>query len=293
MIQAFVNWYKKLSPKERWLLIIFVTALSGSFYFNAFFKPTFSQIAKLKRQEQETKNQRQLLTSQFPDLDKTKREIEDIKKSIEALDLTMNNTQLRLIGVPQVPQLLAAIIKCTQDLTIDFQSVKQKTETDKDGFSHLFVDVKFESTFEDMVNYLKRLEEISTFVKVEEIDVAQSKTDMRNFIMASLQLSTVLSSAASPQGELSLTGSHDSGTPLIIKHSPFVSRLNIGEAKKKTLKLTGITYSRFAKASTAIINDTVIRVGDEIEGQKAEKILPDAVVINDGRESYKLTVQRE
>lgn len=293
LIDMLRSWYKRLNPRERGLWIIFAAALCAFFYFNSFLKPTFSRITQLKKQEQETKNKMQLLTSQFPDLVKTGQEIEDIKKSGGIINLAIDDTQTRLIRISQGPQLLAALMECDQGLTIDFQSVKQKTETDKDGFSRLFVDLKFGSSFEDMIQYIKRIEEISAFVKIEEVDVIPSKTDVRNVVNASLTLSTILSDELSPPGELSLTGLHDSGTKLSVKHNPFLPRFALGQAKKKTLKLTGITYSRLAKASTAIVNGAVIRVGGEIEGQKVEKILSDSIVVNDGTESYTVKLERE
>ena len=71
-----------------------------------------------------------------------------------------------------------------------------------------------------------------------------------------------------------------------------MSRLRNVKVKTGKFKLVGITYRGEGGISSAIINDTIVKAGDEIEGHKVEKILLDSVVINDGTESSELRVER-
>jgi hypothetical protein len=93
------------------------------------------------------------------------------------------------------------------------------------------------------------------------------------------------------QAELSFSKPSDKKT-LLIERNPLMSGIATDEpGRKETLKVTGITY-RTHGISTAIVNDTVVKVGDELEGQKIESILFDSVVINEDGQSRILKVER-
>jgi Tfp pilus assembly protein PilO len=291
LMEVFRNWFNKLKPKDRFLFIVFMLFLLVASYFQMFIRPAFNRIASLQKQQQESKKRERSLVSQFPDMDKAQKELEGIKKNVEAMKLKAADIEEKLVGVTQVPKLLAELVKCADGLTIDFQSVKQKIEASKDGINRLNVELKFESSYENAANYIKRTEGISPYVKVAEIDLAQSKNDPRNLINVSLQLSAILAYEEEGRVELFQPSAQGQTGKLSIGHSPLMPTFNVGQVKRKKLELTGITY-RPEAGSTAIVNDTVVKIGDVIEGRKVLSILADAVVLDNGIDKETLKVER-
>ena len=290
LIGTYKDWFAQLKPRQQRLFITFIIVLCIYVYVGSFLKPTLKRIADLKKEERETKTRTQVLITQFLNLDKAKQELETLRAKVENMKIKTADIESKLLAESQIPQLMAEIVKRSQGLTIDFQSVNQKVESDKDGFSRLYIDLKFDSNYENAVNYIKKLEEISLFAKVEEIDLVQSKLDPRNLINAALRLSAIM--GAGTQADLDLSPYPDTAAKISISRSPLAPKFIPGQAKKEILTLTGITYRGKGKDSSVIINDTVVKVGDTIEGQKIERILFDSVVVNDGIERRTLKVER-
>ncbi len=295
-IQARLNLIKakftKMKAGERRMILALALALALAFYFRLFVKPALDQVAFLKKQAQDNRNRARLYQSQFPDLDKEKKELAKIRQDIAGIKENIRDIQSRLVGAEQVPQLLMALIKSAEGLRIDFQSVKQKVEADKGGLSRLYVDLKFDASYEDTVNYINNVEGVSDLVKIEEIDISPSKKSPRSLVTVSSSLSSILANNQAGESQLSLKAPRPGGGKVTIKQNPLMPRLNLGQAKKKEFKITGITFRQGAGASSAIINDTVLKEGDEIDGAKVERISADAVIIMDGLESYEVRVER-
>lgn len=291
IIGIFNDWFNKLKPKERRMFIIFIAVLFFCLYFALYVNPALKKISSFKKQEREAKSRALILTSQFPEVDKVRIELDSLKTNVDSMKLKSADIESKLLGENQVPKLLTELVKCSLGSKIDFQSVKQKSESDKEGFLRLYIDIKFEASYEDAVNYIKKVEGISPFVKVAEINLAQSKNDPRNLVNVSLRLSAILGMLETKQATFAVSGQPEV-PKLNIGRSPLTPRFGIGTTKKKTLKLTGITYRQGPGFSSAIINDTVVKAGDEIEGCKVESILFDSVEINDGMETKILKVER-
>ncbi|OGX45242.1 MAG: hypothetical protein A3G38_00800 [Omnitrophica WOR_2 bacterium RIFCSPLOWO2_12_FULL_51_8] len=295
-LQARVNLIKekfaKLKSGERRLILALAAALALTFYFRLFIKPAMGRIAVLKKQTQDNKDRARLYQSQFPDLDKERKGLLKIRQSIAQMKEDIRGIQSRLINAAQVPQLLMALIKSAQGLQIDFQSVKQKIEADRGGLSRLYIDLKFDAGYEDTVNYIRKVEGISDFLKLEEIDVSPSKKSPRSLITVSSTLSSILADNPAREGELPLKAAKVQEPKVTIKHNPLMPRLNLGQEKKKDLRVSGITFRSTAGASSAIINDTVLREGDEIDGATIERISPDSITVKDGPETYEVKVER-
>jgi len=287
--------FKKLNLKERRLSVLLLSAFLVSLYFTLFLKPNFKQIAALKEEDAQAAKRIQLLTAQFTQPAKTKNELVLFKEEINAIKLRTKEVENKLLGIEQVPQILNELIKCAQGLKIEFQSVKQNIEPGpgKEIFSHLNIDLKFESRYEEMLGYLCRIEKVSPFMKVEEVYLSQSKADPRNLVTSAIRLSALLSNAQKQQGELSAAAANLEVRPALkTAKSPFIPAIKIGQVKAKALKLSGITCRSLQQDSTAIINDTVVRKGDEIQGYKVQSISQNEVVLSDGEEEYKLNMER-
>jgi len=291
LLARYKNWFNKLKPNQQRLVIWAAALFSILLFFKIFLNPAFTQISQLRKQEEKNRSRIASLSEQFPDIDKTRSEIKEVEADIANNKRQAFNIESQLFGSPRIPQLLTQLVKCADNLSIDFQSVKQKIETSKEDFNRLYIDLEFDSSYEDAVNYIRKVEEISPFIRVEEAQIVQSKTDPRNLINSSLRLSALLA-ADSPEAEPFLSEGEDTGKKLSISRSPLMPKFSLGTSKKKPLKLTGITFRKEQQASTAIINNTVVRVGDEVEGVEVKEINFDSVVINDGAEDKVLNIER-
>lgn len=276
---------------QKWFLIsILILVAFGSVYFTFFYKPLKQKVADLNQQEQETKEQSEFFASQLPDLGTLNQELELFKIKINDIDFKNKIVEKKLLTEAQLNQFLTELIKCADGLVTDFHSVKQNVQPDKPGFSRLFIDMKFQSRYEEMVNYVHRIERISPYVKIEDIDIAQAQADPRNLVETNLKISAILGTGLDAQNTLTATCAKNSSDKLTVARSPLTPSIKTIQKKIRTLKVIGITYRSTGFDSSAIINDTIVKEGDEIDGQKVQKILPDSVVLNDGQEDYTLSM---
>lgn len=276
---------------QKWYLVsILILVAVGSGYFTFFYRPLKQKVADLKEQEEKTKEETDLLAAQLPNLDTLRQELELARIKINDVEIKNRLVEKKLLTEVQLNPFLTELIKCADGLVTDFHSVKQSVQPDRPGFSRLFIDMKFDSRYEEMVNYVHRIERISPYVKIEDIDISHVQSDPRNLVETNLKISAILADSMGAQSTLTATCSQNSTAMLTIARSPLAPSIVTIERKIRTLKLVGITYRSTGFESSAIINDTIVKEGDEIDGQKVQKITPDSVVLNDGQEDYTLSV---
>lgn len=282
----------RLSPKERRLFLVLAAVVAGSFYATAFLRPALKEISRLKIQQQEGKERLKMFASQYADTAAGRQEVQALKRATQKMKEQLAGIESRLISQQQVPQLLSELIKRAQESSVDLESVKQDIKEDKEGLGRLYIDLKFDSNYEGALNYIKKIEVLSPFTKIEEMELAQSKADPQRLVSAFIKLNTILGYESKNQGPLSAEAEAAARKIPATKRSPFAAGFAVRERQKKALKITGITYRKREADSSAIINNNVVRQGEEVEGIKIERILPEAVVVNDGTESYKIQVER-
>ena len=292
LIGIYNNWYGKLKSNERRLFFTLVLVLVSSFYFMSFLKPALDDIKKLKKQQQENQNQLGMLNSQILPSVKTKLEIETKKQGLKDLKLKISDIESKLIGSSQQQQLLTEVIKNAQDLELDLESVKEDIKEEREGFVRLYIDLKFASNYKKVLTYIRSLESISSFVKIEEVGLDQSKSEPLATVEASLKLSALLSYAPNNQGQFSSVKVAQADMDAL-KRSPFTPRFITERIKRKKLKVTGITFRNNQTDSTAIIDGKIVKIGDQVEGTKIESILFNAVIIDNGVEKEVLKLERE
>lgn len=292
LIDIFNNWYNKLKPGERRLFFAFAAVLAASFYLSAFLKPTLDEVGRLKKLKQENQNRLDSFKSQLPSHSSLEQEIGIIKQNLKNLELNISDAESRLINVSQEQQLLTELIKHAQGLAIDLESVKQDIKEEKDGFAMLYIYLKFSSNFKKLVSYIRKIEAISPFVKIEEMELVQSKAEPLTTVEATIVLSAILSYEPGNQGQLSLSAKEAGAEVVSPQRSPFTPRFTTEKTKRKNLKVTGITYRANGAGSTAIINGSILKAEDQIEGVKIESILPNSVIIDNGVEKEVLKLER-
>jgi len=284
--------YNNLTPKNKRLAVYLGVAILFWLYFSIFLKPNTDKLSELKKQNRQAKKQLDSLIAQFPEPQKAREELKNFNKELIDIKTRTKEIESKLLSVSSAPALLKELIKDAQGKKIDFQTVKQKIEPDKSGFSKLSIQLEFDAAYRDMLMYLATIEGLTDFIRIEGIELVQAKSDPMNLVSVSLNLSTLLSPEAPQQAGLSLPAARQPRA-IELKRSPLTPSIKMGKSKKiKGITLTGITYRKSVSDSSAIINDTVVKAGQEVEGYKVVTISPDSVVITNGMESVDLTVER-
>lgn len=289
-VEGARNWFNSLQVKEKRLAAVFFLVLCSTVYFNSFLKPLSDRVVIFKKQKQESLKQLRVLSDRFPDLDKSRSELANIKKSIVQMKLRNGEIEKGLLTSAQLPKLLNEIIGRAGALSIEFQSIKQKIDSTGEGGSRLFIEARFDSNYADAVNYTRMVETILPFVKVEEVEAVQAKSDPLNLVTVTLKLSALLAEGGGERPGMQFKPVE--GTKISVTRNPFKASFIIVQGKKKILKISGITVGKRGMGSTAIINDTVVRPGDIIEGQRVESIDAGSVTVNDGSGNYLLAIER-
>ena len=262
------------------MLAALVIVVAGVMSYNILLKPNISKIAVLQKQVKEAEAGLKGLSGSSPQAAKLNQEISDLTKNIDSAKERTKAAETKLLGESDIPRLVNELIRCAQGQNINFASVAQKTEQDKSGLSRQFVTVKFDAGYAQMVNYLRKVESISGFVKLNEVNIIQSKEAGQQTISAAVTLSALLSNNPEAHGEVNAC-SGVSGELSVIKRDPMASSVKVEKVvKKPNFKIIGITFSDTAAQSTAIINDNVVRQGEKVEGYTVKEIRRDSVLLD-------------
>lgn len=280
-----LDYFNKLGKRQKALFVLLAVVLFFSIGYRMFWQPYFSEQRKVKNDLQKTQDQIQVIKSKFPDIEMERKENAKLREEIESALKEVSTYEANIPSVGSVSQLLGEITRRSDGLNMDFESIRQDLKREKEGYLRLQLDMKFTSPYSSIVNYLRRLENLSDYLTVQEIGIAQTKEGAPQ-AKTDLQLSMLL-----VEKGIDLTVGKEAETPLplAIQRDPFVSK-RMEKKKAKEFKLSGITWA--GKDSTAIINDEVARVGTQIGEWKITQILPDAVMLSDGVDTVSVTLGR-
>jgi Tfp pilus assembly protein PilO len=291
IIEKTTRQFNRLQKRQRTLVLFVGAAILFSFYYNAIYKPQSSALARVKTELANVNNRLVKLKSQMPDIQKEKEALDAAKRNLDSLKTQLSSLELQLPTTGRIPQLLGELVRQAQGYSIDFVSIRPKTSKEKKEYAELIIEMKFNSTYSDFANYLNRLESLSQFLRATDIAMEEMKDGLRGESDVTLNLATLLGEAGEtkPQ-ELK---EPQFASPLSIERNPFFSKFRPTQegAKKEEFQLSGIISS--GKQPTAIINDEVYKAGDIIGNKKVKQILPNMVILTDGRESTVLTLERE
>ncbi|MFH0772564.1 MAG: type 4a pilus biogenesis protein PilO [Candidatus Omnitrophota bacterium] len=282
------SYFNKLKKREKILAVALIIALLGALGYRAIAGTYFSGQKKFKADLQKIQHEIEIRKAKFPDIESQEAEIEKLRSDYENTLKGISGYEAGIPSVDSVRQLLSEITRRSEGLDIDFESIRQDIEKQKEGYLKLNINMKFSASYSNVVNYLNRLDNLSDFLSVSNIDIAQNKEGGPRSVV-DLELSMLL---AEKGIDLSVVKKELAvAAPLTIKSNPFISKKTESLKKKEAqFKLAGITWAN--KNSTAIVNDEVLRAGSQIGGWKVIEILPDEVTLSDGEETVTLTMGR-
>ena len=291
MAENILSKYQKLKTREKILAILLIAVVGGTLYYRLLYKPLAKNATTYKFQIQKLTTRMDELTSQFPSVDKQKENLRLLTSENEGILNKIDEIEKKLPNKKDASRLTAELTRLTEGL--ELISAQQKID-EGEVYSRIFVELTFNAPYKEIVNYINRIEAISPFLKIEEMEISEPKGKFIGpGVRTRLLLSCLLGEA--PVSEW-LRGEEidkmKEMKALTEMRDIFVSKFRpiVAMERKTDLKLEGITYN--PRGSTAIIDDNVVRTGSEISGYKVKEILPDMVILTDGKEDYELKVER-
>lgn len=289
MVNVILSYYKKLKPREKILAILFIVIITAGLYYRFFYKPLMRNALTYKFQIQKLTARLDELNAEFPGIEEQRENLRLLATENGGILNKISEIEKKLPDKKDASLLTGELTRLAKG--IELVSVQQKIDEGEE-YSRIFVEIRFNAPYQEVVNYIDRIEAVSPFLKIEEMEISEPKGKLKGSgVSARLLLSCLLGEA--PVSEWL----RDERLREIKKETPSVVRdifvpkfRPVTVVRKTDLKLEGITYN--PQNPTAIINDNVLRVGSEIDGFKVKEILPDTVILTDGIEEFLLTLER-
>jgi len=289
IIGKTIQRFTQLKKQQRILILLFIAVILFNFYYNAIYKWQSGALRRVKSEWQNLNKRMIKIKSQLPDIEREKESLKTSQKRLNSLKNQLSSLELQLPTYSRIPQLLGELVNQAQGYSIDFISIRPKMMRAKREYAQLTIEMKFNAPYSGFVNYLNRLESISQFLRATEITLEQLKGGFSGASEVTLTLTTLLGEEYETIPEERLKAPQQV-SPLQIERSPFFSKFRPDqpEAKKEEFCLSGIIATGLQP--TVIINDEVYRIGDMIGNKKIKQILPNMVILSDGKESIVLTL---
>lgn len=289
LAEKALGQFNRLQQQQRTLVLLFIAAILLSFYYNAVYKPQSTALRRAKTELQDVNNRLAKLKSQIPDIEKEREMLGAAKKRLDSLKTQLSALELELPTQGRIPQLLGELVRQATGYSVDFVSIRPRTSRGRKEYAELLIEIKFNTNYSNFTNYLNRLESLSQFLRATAITMEEMKDGFSGSSEVTLTLATLLGEAeevAKPE-EIK---EPEFALPIPIERNPFVSKFrpDLGTDKKKELRLSGIIAR--GKEPTVVIDNEVYRVGDAVGNKKVKQILPNMVILTDGRESTVLTL---
>lgn len=286
-MKALPAWWQRLSPREQQLVIAVLAAGIGFVGYQMLCAPLMQRVARVRTEWLGLRQQVTAAKALQPDIARQRQEIDAQTQINQRLEQELKTMERALIAEDDLGRLLGELTRQTEGLQITLDAVKQHVAHDGDD-ARVAVDIVMTGSFEDLVTYVRRVEHLSAYLRVGRLDVARAKDESKE-IEGRMTLASLLRQSGGPGGLPEMPAK-----PLervALSRNPFASQARVPtDTKLKDVKVTGITWR--GEASTAIVNDSVVRVGDQIDHLTVEHIDAGHVSFSDGRRSYTVSLER-
>lgn len=265
-----------------------VATIGLGLYFQAIHKPLSRKVARFKFQIEKSERRVDELKRQFPQLNKQRQTIQSLNAECQHRLEKIEEIERKLPSRGNISQLLGEITRRAKGVklvSIRQEMKERRTESDWE-YSLISIEVKFIAPYQETIDCIRKIEAISPFLTIEEVEISEPKDkEVVGGPAVRLLLSSLL-------GEVPFVQQLSPGEveePVPITKDIFASRAK-PVSKVVDLKLEGITFN--PKDPTAIIDGQVVRVGSLVGDRRVKKILKDSVVLSDGQEEHILSVER-
>ncbi|MDD4879394.1 MAG: type 4a pilus biogenesis protein PilO [Candidatus Omnitrophica bacterium] len=285
-----LGFIKRMGKREKLLLAALVIVVGGSLIYRAVGQGFPSRQNKAKGALQKVMDDKAKASSDLEEARAQDRaqqkELADLQKNYDNTLKEIASYEEKIPAAGSITQLLGEITRRSEGLGMDFESIRQNIEREKEGYLRLKLDMKFSGPYSGVVNYLNRLNNLSDYLSVFDIEISQTKEGAPR-AKTNMELSMLLLEKGM---DLTIKEKETPPTPLVLKIDPFVSKKPENKDRSKEFKLSGITGA--GKESTAIINDEVVRTGAKLGEWQVIQIVSDAVTLSNGIETVTVTLNR-
>lgn len=289
--QMITRAWASLTASQKKLLTALCVVAIFCLYFNMVFKPWQKSLLKLQLQSEQLKAKAGLMEVQSHPVDvlNAKKVMELKRKKYKALQSQLAEIREQLPRYTRVQALLEDIVVQAKAYSIDFVSVTPKAEQKHSGYSECVIDMKLTGEYVNFVNFLNHLEAFSRFFKVTDVAMEEPKEKTSGAVGATVTFSALL--GITDTGAVPAKRAVAPVVPLELTRNPFESAFKPSGTvpKGQEFILSGILAS--GAQPTAIINNEVYKVNDRIKDMTVKQILPERVVLSDGKAEAVLTLE--
>lgn len=276
-----------MKPRERWI----VTVLAGVMVFVVFSKVVYApldhKVKTLKSKISKMEARIRELKAEHPQLDAQKHLIQELEEKNQNFLKKIEDKERFLPGKESFSSFLTELTRLAAPLQVE--SIRQKTENGED-YSRVFVEISFRTSYHETVEYIRRIEKVSPFLRVDEVEIMEpaGKTAGKGSFIK-LTVSTLLGETS--MGAILKASEIKEDAPSEATRDIFRSKNSLSASSeiKEALNLEGITYRPLG--ATAIISGEVVREGSKIGAYTVKKILTNGVVVADVTGEHMLNLE--
>lgn len=286
--------YNLLGKKQKILIWLLVFAVLINLYINEIFMPRFKQLSIFKNKSEELANHIFTVKAAMPSLEGDKTQVSELKRTNKQFHKELDGLEKELPKSYRTPQLLGELAAQASGLKIEFDYIKPlaASEAMEKEYSRIDIELQFSSPYYDFLGYLNKLENLSSYLNIQEIIIEEMKeSNFRGETTVTLIISALLNKEQAFLKNLN----KEEKTPVLedfFKRNLFVPESTDvkGYVKESKYVLSGITFS--GEKSTAIINGEIYKIGDTLDNKGViEQILLNMVIIKYGYASEVLILE--
>ena len=277
--------FSKLKSREKTVFLALAGVLFFGIYWRAVQEPVAKKTAAYRTQIKKSQAQLKDLMSKEPQDKEVAEKIDSLSEDNARLSEQIGTLEKKIPSRFNMSKLVGEFTRLANDVKLD--SVKQRITKDQ-GYSRIFLEVKFYSTYLNAIKYVAAVESISPFLRVEEMEILEPKGKTIELGGSPVRLLVSCLLSDNPEGgplvAVEGTGNATSQRDILVSSARPAAAL-----EDANFQLEGITFD--PKNPTAIINGDVFMTNAKVAGFTIKKILSDGVVLSDGVQDHLLKLK--
>lgn len=278
--------------REKLLFTFLIPALLWSGYYRKFYKPQLREIRKLSSSIRSVEREIAKVRQEQPQILPQERKLTQLKNKRIAIEDKVKSLQEKLLGKEEVPFLVRLL---TEQITpsMDLTYMRAQPPEKQDFYEKFSIQLSLLSNFSEALTYIDSIEKLSPIMKIHDISMLSDKNG--SLVETRLAINAFLCENSGKAKRLPVSSDKSFTIPEL--RDPFILPVTEKEqpefpkvAAQPLIKLQGIIWGE-EKIRTVIINRKVLRLGDEIEGNKIINIEKDRVILRKGDSEYPLILK--
>jgi Tfp pilus assembly protein PilO len=217
--------------------------------------------------------------------------LKDPKQASGLLQQAIADISKRIPSDTDVPYILHSFVtEIGKNLNVDFSLIQPGSVVPENNYSRLPIRMEFVADYGNLMALLSQLKTLPLIIRVD--DLALIKLDNKDNLSVVMNISGFLMPGGNTRPDIA--------PPVIGKiYDPFYSPVETPEkkpagGKAEPVNNTGLKYSGYwiGKEFHAIINDTVLKVGDTIAGYKIVRITKEMVTVSKDKKNTDITLEK-